>query len=533
MRYFLRLLVLFRPYWGWAVAGILVSLISLMANIALLSVSGWFIATMGLAGITGGAVNYFTPGAIIRACAILRTGGRYVERLITHEATFRFMGEMRSWLYERIERMPLSKSSQYHSGDLLARLRGDVDALEAFYIGIVIPSCVAFLALIIITISFAIYSPLLALIELFLLVLAGVVIPYIAYRKGRVPAHKIIEQKSALKVHMVDNIQSLAEMTIYGTAMQRMDQAMELSDEIIEDQRKLGIMDGVSQGVNGFITNMGLWIALVIALILYQQKLITQPQVPMLFLLAMASFESVIPLSLAFQSLESSLQAAKRLFALDEGDSNTRSTTDTLPSQNIQLRMENICFSYPNRPNVLKDFNLHLQSAQMLTLTGPSGMGKSSIIHLLTGLYQADSGSITLNGLNYDQMNMDDVRQYFSVVSQNPYLFIGTLRTNLKLAKADATDEELDHACEIACLDGLIQSLPQGYDTYVGEGGTTLSGGEIRRLAIARAVLRDAPCLLLDEPTEGLDDVTKSMLMQRLVTYSKNKAVLLITHEKN
>ncbi len=268
MRYFLRLLVLFRPYWGWAVAGILVSLISLMANIALLSVSGWFIATMGLAGITGGAVNYFTPGAIIRACAILRTGGRYVERLITHEATFRFMGEMRSWLYERIERMPLSKSSQYHSGDLLARLRGDVDALEAFYIGIVIPSCVAFLALIIITISFAIYSPLLALIELFLLVLAGVVIPYIAYRKGRVPAHKIIEQKSALKVHMVDNIQSLAEMTIYGTAMQRMDQAMELSDEIIEDQRKLGIMDGVSQGVNGFITNIGLWIALVIALIL-------------------------------------------------------------------------------------------------------------------------------------------------------------------------------------------------------------------------------------------------------------------------
>lgn len=532
MKNLLRLLILFRPYWGWAAAGIAVSLISLLANIILLSLSGWFITTMALAGVTGMAVNYFTPAAIIRACAILRTGGRYLERLITHEATFRFMAEMRSWLYQRIEAMPLSQSSQYHSGDLLARLRGDIDALESFYINIVIPSCVAFLALLIIIPVFAIYSPALSLVQFSLLVLSGVIIPFIAFKKGKNSARQIVEQKSDLKKQMVDNLQSFAEMTVYGVAQHRMNMALQTSNKLIEDQKILGIMDGVAQGANNFLANIALWSALVFSLYLYQQGQINQAHIPMLSLLALASFEAVLPLAIAFQSLEGSLQAARRIFALDIFQHVPKVTEAKKMPDSFNLAMENIYFSYPERPPVLDNFSLHLKTGSITPLIGPSGMGKSSVIHLLTRSYKPDHGKITLNGHGYHEYSEDEIRQYFSVVPQRPYLFIGTLRTNLLLARPDATEKDLDHACWIAGLEEMIAKLPKGYDTYLGEGGATLSGGEIKRLAIARAVLKNAPCLLLDEIIEGLDAETTILVKNRLFSFAKDKAVLTITHEK-
>lgn len=530
MKEFKRLLILFRPYWGWAIAGIFVSFISVMANIVLLAVSGWFITMMAIAGLTWIAVNYFSPAAIIRACAILRTGGRYVERLITHEATFRFMAEMRLWVYTRIEAMPLAQSSKYHSGDLLTRLRGDIDTLESFYIGVVLPSCVAFMALVAVTITLSLYHPGLAVAELFLLLSAGIFIPFIAFKKGKITSRDITNQKSELKINMVDNLQAMAEMTIYGIADQRMEMTLKKSDALIDQQRKLGLMDGIAQGATGMLANIGLWVALVFALYLYKNQIIDKPSVPMLPLLALASFEAVLPLPLAFQSLEGSLQAARRIFALDEGYKATVEN-DLAPSSRIDLHMKNISFAYEKTSGtILHDFSMHLQSGQSVLLIGPSGIGKSSILHLLTGLYAPDTGQITLNGQDYT--DLEYIRRYFAVVPQRPHIFAGTIRSNLLIAKPDATIAQLDHACRVACFDRYVEIQIKGYDTYLGEGGTTLSGGEIRRLAIARAILKDAPILLLDEPTEGLDRETADQLQANLFEWLGDKAMLYITHEK-
>jgi ATP-binding cassette, subfamily C, bacterial CydC len=532
MKEFLRLIAIFRPYWSWAIAGIIVSFISLMANIVLLSISGWFITTMGLAGVAGAAVNYFTPAAIIRACAILRTGGRYIERLISHEATFRLMAEMRSWVYHKIEAMPLAQSSQYHSGDLLARLRGDIDALEGFYINVIVPACVAFLALIVITAVFAWHSPGLALIQFCLLITAGIAIPLLVLFKGRAQSRAIVIKKANLKMQMVDNLQSYAEIKVYGIAASRRTITISQSDELIDAQCSLGMMDGAAQGVNGFLANMGLWCALIIALLLYQQGTIQKADIPMLSLFALASFEAVLPLSLAFQSLEGFLQSARRLFVLDQNQSEEVSPNPLQKNAVFFLHMKNVHFTYPGRPTVLNNFSLSLEKGKITPLIGPSGTGKSSVIHLLARLYRPQSGFITLNGVDYDALSDDAIRQYFSVVPQSPYLFIGTLRSNLQMANPLATQQEIDHACWVAGLEDMISALPKGYDTYVGEGGSTLSGGEIRRLAIARAVLKNAPCLLLDEPTEGLDKQTAQKVKTRLFEWAKDKAVLYITHDQ-
>lgn len=526
MKDFWRLLLMFRPYRAWIIAGIGISFISLAANIILLSISGWFITTMAIAGAIGITVNYFTPAAIIRACAILRTGGRYAERLVTHEATFRFMAEMRTHLYQHIEAMPLAVSSRYHSGDLLTRLRGDIETLESFYIGLVQPCCVAFLALIASGLAFGFYSPMLAMIELLLLVLAGMVIPAIGWRSGRDPARRIVEEKSHLKIRMVENLQGFAEMQVYGLSVPAMQSALQQSDTLIARQKRMGMMDGIAQAATHFIAHVGLWVSLVSALILYQNGQIDRAHIPMLALMALACFEAVMPLGTAFQSLESCLQSARRLFALE--DAPREEPEQHMPDMSgFDLRMDRVCFSYGNRvAQAVRDFSLHLTAGKIVMLAGPSGIGKSSIFHLLTGLYKPTSGQIIVNGMPYPEMAPETQRRFYSVVPQSPYIFSGTIRTNLLLGNPAASDAQLHAACDLACLD-----LP--LDLYLGTGGETISGGEIRRLAMARAILRDAPCLLLDEPTEGLDQSTAAQVKQNLFAYAreKNKAVLWISHE--
>lgn len=530
MKEFFWLLRLFRNYWAWALAGVLISLISLLANITLLSISGWFITTMGLAGVTGAAVNYFTPAAIIRTCAILRTCGRYAERLVMHEATFRFMAEMRQKIYEQIEAIPLAKTLQYHSGDLLTRLRNDIDTLETFYINIVLPVCVAFISIVVLLWVTAGYSPVIALSQFVLLIFSGLVVPYIAYLTGRKPAAGIVQDKSVLKEVMVDNLQAYAEMSVYGIINPRMNNARQLSDRIIDTQRRMGVMEGFSQALNGFIANSAMWIVLIVAIPLLRQNQIAPAQLPMLALLALASFEAVSPLSGAFQSLEACIQAARRLVELHEKPVRNSSLI-IAKNQEFDLHMKNVCFAYGSHAPVLNNFSMRLKSGVFSSLVGPSGIGKSSVFHLLTGFYTPQKGQIELNGLSIDLLDEAQLRSFFAVVPQNPYVFSGTLRSNLLLANPQASQQELDHACKIACLDQFISELSQGYDTYIGEGGITLSGGERRRLAVARAVLKNSPCLLLDEPTESLDHLTANTIMQRLKDYASDRAVLMITHD--
>ena len=529
MNEMLRLIKLFRPYWGWAALGIIVSYISVMANIVLLAVSGWFITIMGLAGVTGMAVNYFTPSAIIRACAILRTGGRYLERVITHEATFRFMAEMRSWLYHQIEAMPLSRSSRYHSGDLLARLRGDIDTLESFYINWITPCCVAFLACLTVGISFTAYDIRLALVHLGLLSLAGLAIPYVVYITSKTAVATLADERGQLKIQMVENIQSHAEMVIYGLAEPRMTKAMDTSQHVITRQRHIAQQESLGQAATGLITNIGMVIILCLTIMLFQNDQLKAAQIPMLTLFALASYEAVLPLSLAFQSFENSRQAARRIFELasnnTQNDAMDQAAWPIAVTDDFTLHADQIDFAYDQRP-VLEQLSFSLNKGECLLIKGPSGIGKSSLLQLLVGLYAPTNGTLTLNGARYSDLTGDTIRHYYSVVPQRPYLFNGTIRTNLLIAKPDATSDEMIEACRIACFD-----LTKGLDDYIGEGGNTLSGGEIRRLAIVRAVLKNAPCLLLDEPTESLDQGTAAQLLDNLFAYAQDKAMIIISHD--
>ena len=532
MRDLLRLLRLFRPYWGWIALGVLLSFATLLANVGLMAISGWFITAMAIAGVASVSMNYFTPAAIIRFFAIVRTVGRYLERLVTHEATFRMLATLRRWFYEHLEPLAPARLQHFRSGDLLSRIRADIDTLENFYLRILAPLLVAFFGSIAFVFFLGWFHPLMGLIELILLLLAGVIIPGVIARQARTPGQRIVQNAAELRATSVDGLQGMGELLIYGAAENHALQLNALSKKLIHDQEQMARYTGISQGVMIFCANLAMISILIIAISMLSQERISPAYLAMLALFTLASFEAILPLPLAFQSLGETLAAARRIFSIvdAEPEVNEPSHEPTAPDT-FAIRLQNVSFHYDREDaEVLHNISFDLPRGKKLAIVGPTGSGKSTLIDLLLRFREPTAGQIEFAGHPLEAWTGDTVRQNIAVVSQRTHLFNSTIRNNLMLANLDADTVAMEEACCIAQIHDFIQSQPQGYDTFVGEAGVKLSGGQTRRIAIARAILKDAPILVLDEPGEGLDAPTERATMQALFDYLGNRSLLLITH---
>lgn len=532
MKLLWRLLGLFRPYAGWMLLGILVSLATLLANVALMAMSGWFISAMALAGVAGVSMNYFTPAAVIRACAIIRTGGRYGERLLTHEATFRLLARLRSWFYTHLEPLAPARLQHYRGGDLLSRIRADIDTLDHLYLRILLPVAVAIPALLIFLLFLYQYSPRLLLIELLFLLLAGFFVPWLVLRAGREPGRQKVKLGAEMRATAVDTVQGLGELLVYGAAERQAAELNRLSRSLADSQQRLSHLSGFSQGAVGLCANLAMWL-MVLTLIPWVNAGSTPPaDLAMLALFTLASFEAVAPLPLAFQSLGETLAAAGRIFAIVDTVPAVRDDGQPeLSPGGFDIQFSGVEFRYAaDAPPVLRGIDLQVAPGRKVAVVGATGSGKSSLVNLLLRFWPASAGSITLGGQPIERYPLERLRAQFAVVPQQPHLFHTTIRENLLLARPDATDAELAEACRRAQLDSFIEELPEGFDTIVGETGLRLSGGQARRIAIARALLKEAPVLILDEPTEGIDVAAGARLMQTLFATLGERSLLMISH---
>ncbi len=527
-----RLLGLFRPYAGWMALGILLSLITLVANLTLMAVSGWFIASMAIAGAAGVSMNYFTPAALIRACAIARTLGRYGERLVTHEATLRLLSGLRVWFYQRLEPLAPARLQLYRSGDLLSRIRADIDTLNNFYLRTLVPTLTAALASLAFLLFLWRYDPALAFILLGLLLLGGVGVPLVVRSMGEGPGRRVVALKSELRSATVDGVQGLAELQAYGADRVQANHINDLSRRLGREQHRLSGLTGLSQGALGLTANLALWLTVWTAIPLVRQGAIAPPDLAMLALFALAAFEAVAPLPAAFQSLGETRAATRRVLEILDAEPLVPEPTAPAPApKGFAIAFEGVTFTYPGAPRpALSGIDLDCPEGAKIAVLGPTGAGKTTLVNLLLRFWSPGRGRITLGGTDIAALGGEEVRRHIAVVSQHTHLFSGTIRENLLLADPTASRQRLEQACRSAEIHGFIAAQPEGYETQVGEAGVALSGGQSRRLAIARALLKDAPVLILDEPTEGLDGPTARALMRTLHDLMDGRSVLLITH---
>ena len=527
-----RLWQLFRPYRAWMLVGTLAAILTLLANVTLIAAAGWFLTAMAAAGAAGVAMNYFTPAALIRGSAMIRTAGRYGERLVNHEATFRLIASLRVWFYQHLEPLAPARLQQYHSGDLLSRIRADIDALDNLYVRVLVPVAVANVSIVLFTIFLLFYHPLLALSGLTFLVLAGVGLPIWSQARGLAPGRRIAEDEAALRTAVIDGVQGLAELTLYGAAERQAQHIDSLSRRLIADQTRLSSDHGLTQAAVGLCASLSLWVLLWIAIPLVDDGRLMPPQLAMLALFTLASFEAVAPLPQAFQMLGRTLAAAHRLFAIvDTEPAVAEPSTPSPRPERFDIEFADVSFSYPDAPRpAVSGIRLQVPQGTRAAVIGATGSGKSTLFNLLLRFWAPDSGSIRVGGHDILDFHGDDLRRHIAVVSQHTHLFDATIRENLLIANPDAPQAAIEAACRVAQIHDFIAELPEGYDTWVGETGVRLSGGQGRRIAVARALLKDAPILLLDEPTEGLDAATERDLMQALDTLMVGRTVLLITH---
>ncbi|HET7314284.1 thiol reductant ABC exporter subunit CydC [Salinisphaera sp.] len=528
----LRLLGLFKPFRRSLAAGIALSTGVILANVALLSLAGWFITAMALAGLGGYTINYFTPAAGIRALAIVRSVGRYGERLVTHDATLRLLSQLRGWFYVHLEPLAPARLQFYRGGDLLSRIRADIDTLDNFYLRVLVPTVAAAVSVLVMVGFLAGFSVAAALIDLAGLVVVGIGMPLLVQRLGAVPGARAVAGRADLRSAIADSVRGMDELHVYQARVRQAGHVERLSQGLVAPQRRQVWIDAVAGAVSGLATRLCLWLALVAVIPLIAAGRLDGADLAMIAFFILASFEAVNPLPLAFRSLGETRAAARRIFALvDAAPAVDEPPREAEPPPIFDIRCRGLRMRYAEGARwALDGIDLHVAPGQRLGVVGATGSGKTSLFNVLLRFWDYQDGEATLGGVPLRAYRGETVRGWCAVVSQRTHLFNTSIRENLRLAHSGATDEQLWGALRQAGIEAEIRALPGGLDTVTGETGTRLSGGQARRIAIARALLKDAPILLLDEPTEGLDAGTEHAVLQALETLMANRTTLLITH---
>jgi thiol reductant ABC exporter CydC subunit len=529
MRTIARLLTLLRPFIGWVLLSILLGTAAVAAGIGLLGTSAFLIARAAQQP----SIAYLQVAIVgVRFFGISRGVFRYLERLVSHSVNFRLLAQLRVYFYKALEPLAPARLQGFRSGDLLSRAVADIETLENFYVRAVAPPIVAFVVTIGVSLFAGSFHLRLGLILAAGLLVGGILVPLTARLASIRPGRAAVEQRAQLRAAVIDSVQGMPDLVSNGQEEHSMDAIQYLSQALGRSQQNLAWVGGLSSGLMVLVSGLTLWLVLWVAIPLVNAGLFDGVALAVIALVIMASFEAVNPLGQAAQQLESSLQAARRLFALVDAEPEVNAPLQPCsPSPASALHIRALSFRYlPELPYALQDIDFDLPTGKRIALVGPSGAGKTSLANLLLRFWDYSEGEIRLGGCDLHQLDPQVVRQRFGVVSQRTYLFGGTLRDNLVLARPDASDEQMWQALRLAGLQSWVQSLPVQMDTWIGERGLQISAGERQRMAVARCILQDAPILLLDEPTANLDAHTEKHLLVSLSTLMKDRSVLWITH---
>ena len=468
----------------------------------------------------------------VRFFGLARPLARYLERLASHDLALRSLARIRSRFYERIEPLAPAQLEGYRRGDLLTRMVGDVDALQGFYLRGLGPPLVALLTGAACVGVAAVFLPAAGAILAAGLVVGGVGVPLIAWALGRASGRRQAAARGELTAELVELLRGAPELLAYGREEEMLARVQRADAELVRLGRRDALVAGLADALSILVAGVTAAGVLAVAVAAHDVGTLDRVLVATLALLALASFEAVAPLPAAARELTAILAAGGRVVELTDRDPAVRDpeAPHARPQASASIALESVTAAYADEEPVLRSVDLRLDPGRRVALVGPSGGGKTTVTSLLLRFLDPAEGRVTIAGRDAGEYRQEDVRRMFALAGQEAHLFNSTIRENLRLARPEASDTELHEALRRARLGEWVASLPDGLDTFVGEEGTAVSGGQRQRLVLARALLAQAPVLVLDEPTAHLDPATAGSLMNDVLDAAAGKTVLLITH---
>ena len=519
-----RLIGLVKPLSGYMILAILMGLIGHLCAAFITIFGGYAILhvlhpewSMNL-GILFGAVLIF---------ALVRGFLRYAEQACNHFIAFKLLALIRDKVFGALRRLCPAKLEGKDKGNLISIITSDIELLEVFYAHTISPIAIAFLFCIIMVCFIGSYHGALGILALAAYITVGVIIPLVTSRLSGDDGIKFRTKSGGLSSFVLDSLRGLSETLQYGQGEKRMAQMNEQTDNLSRDEERMKR----TAGRNTAVTNTVILIFdlsmlfLSAALVGFEGCLITT-------LALMSSFGPVVALAALGSTLQNTFAAGNRVLDILDESPVVEEITGKEALEFHGAAAENVTFAY-GEETILDDFSVTIPENKIIGINGRSGSGKSTLLKLFMRFWAVAQGAVKISGRNVDAINTTNLRDMESFVTQETHLFHDSIRNNLRIAKLDATDEEIIAACKKASVHDFIMSLPKGYDTEVGELGDTLSGGERQRLGLARAFLHDAPFMLLDEPTSNLDSLNEAVILKSLHEERKGKTVVLVSHRKS
>lgn len=503
-------------------------------------VSGIGVAVLGAAlfarAVAGTAIEELYPyAAAMIILGLARGTFGYLGPYLSHVAAFRILVDLRDEFFWAIEPLAPAKLARRRTGDLVSTAVSDIELLELFFAHTAGPAVVAFIVPIIALTALATINLLLAEALLIFLILL-ILMPRLAFWLGTTLGERLRGQQALLNSQELDTIQGMKAILSFGYSRQRIEELSENSAALLALQARQARNIGLQSAAKISIVSVGTLAVLLCASILVRQNSLAPGFLPITMILASSVFLSITSVVEISKQLSLTRAAARRLFLLLDEQPAVRDESGLGPAVPIEsiepsISLQDVSFRYaPDEPLILSSISLEIPAGSTVALVGTSGAGKSTVINLMLRFWDPEAGRILLGGSDLRRYPMMQLRRLFSVVSQDVFLFSDSIRENIRLGRAEASDAEVEEVASRARIHDFIITLPQGYDTLVGERGVRLSGGERQRIAIARALLKGAPILVLDEATSSLDAENERAIKEALMERREGRTTIMIAH---
>ncbi|QBP41291.1 thiol reductant ABC exporter subunit CydC [Paenisporosarcina antarctica] len=509
--------ILFSVFFGF-IAGI--------AAVGLFASSGYLISK---AALSPPLYTLTIMMASLKLFGIASALSRYAERYFSHRATFSILSNLRVSFYERLEPSAPSIFQKYRSGDLLARIVGDVESLQNFFIRVFYPPIILITVFLSTILFLTFYSIYVAFALIVGLLLTGFILPALFAVRQRTIESNVREERGELSTDVTELLYGFRDLKIYQKLEGKKQRLIKSSDAYVKEQERKGITDKFNLALNLFAGLFVSWIVLALGAYLVVEGQLDGIFLAMLMMISLTVFENATPMAILPSHLEDSRRAATRLFSVTDvtlqKENLLKKMESITSSKSLEIDMMDVTFSYPTDSRlVLNKVSLNLPEGSKTAIVGPSGSGKSTLLQLLMKFYQADGGTIKIDGVPISKLTQENIWRETNIILQENHFFYGTIRDNLLIAKDGLTDEQMVEMLAKVNLESL--SLKD----LVFEKGENLSGGEKQRLAIARAMLKGGHLWLLDEPTSSVDALAEQSIYRHLFQLAKHDTLVLVSH---